>query len=71
MVSVSTRALLKIGNKKNFSRGITIPLDWIRFNKPESIDLYYNGDGLIILIPSNSEKLAARVKKIMALGAEI
>jgi len=71
MVAVSTRALLKIGNKKNFSRGITIPLDWIRFNKPESIDLYYNGDGLIILVPSNSEKLADKAKKIMALGAEI
>lgn len=63
MVSISTRKIIKIGNKKYFSRGITLPPDWVRFNQPKNVDLYY--DGLIILVPSNSKKMADRAKKIM------
>jgi hypothetical protein len=63
MVSISTRKLIKIGNKKYCSRGVTLPSDWIRFNQPENVDLYY--DGLIILVPSGSKKMGNRVKKIL------
>ncbi len=63
MVSICKRKLIKIGNKKYFSKGVTLPPDWIRFNQPENIDLYY--DGLIILVPSDSKELAERAKKML------
>ena len=64
MVSVSTRKIIEIGNKKTRSKAVTLPIDWIRFNRPNEVTIFY--DSIIVITPVHqSKELEDRVREFL------
>jgi len=55
MVLKTQRKVVEVGNKKYRSTTVTLPLDWIRFNQLNKVDIFY--DSLIVIVHASTLKL--------------
>lgn len=64
MVAKTRRKIIIIGIKKYQSQAVTLPPDWIRYNQPKKVDIYY--DTLIVVtLPEQPNRLEDRVKDFL------
>jgi len=64
MVSKTQRKLIEVGNKKYRSTAVTLPLDWVRFNQPNKVDIFY--DSLLVLaLPNQSKELEQKLRDFL------
>ena len=64
MVSKTQRKVIEVGNKKYRSTAITLPLDWVRFNKPNKVNIFY--DSLLVLaLPKQSKELEKKLRDVL------
>ena len=69
MVSKTQRKIIEIGNKKYRSSAITLPLDWVRFNQPDKVDIFY--DSLLVLaLPNQSEELEEKLSDFLRMVSD-
>ena len=64
MVSKTQRKVIEVGNKKYRSTAVILPPDWVRYNQPNRIDIFY--DSLLILaLPNQSNELEERLRDFL------
>jgi hypothetical protein len=64
MASKIQRKVIEVGNKKYQSKAITLPPDWVRFNKPDKVDIFYDSL-LVISLPEQSIELEKKLKDFL------
>lgn len=64
MTSKTTRKILKIGNKEFQSSAITLPKDWVRFNRLKKVDLYY-AKLIVITPPDQNQYIEDKIREFL------